>query len=484
MQGRILIAGLKGSSGKTALTVGLLAAWRRRGLRVIPFKKGPDYIDAAWLGLAADEPCSTLDTFLMGQEAVRNSFLGRTAGDGLAVIEGNRGLFDGLDRRGTYSSAALARLLQVPVVLVIEVAKVTRTAAALVFGCQHLEPGLNLAGVILNRVAGPRQERLLRECIEAECGVPVLGAVPNLSGIALPERHLGLLPTAEHHSARKVISALAEAAERYLDLDALQRTAQSAPVWSAAAPAAAPALISGPTVRIGVVRDAAFQFYYPENLEALVRRGARLVELNALTDPGLPELDALYLGGGFPETQAGALAANHGFRAAVRAAAAAGLPVYAECGGVLFLGESLQFQGRTFPMAGVLPLTFDFSSRPQGHGYTEVVVEGENPFFPPGLRLRGHEFHYSRVLSWPEETLRFAFHLKRGYGFDGRRDGITWRNVLATYSHVHAGGHPEWAEGIVASARRYQAERVVARAGDHCGTETDHPLRDFMSRCS
>jgi len=471
MQGRILIAGLRGSGGKTALSLALIAAWRSRGIRVIPFKKGPDYIDAAWLALAAGEPCSSLDSFLMGDQAVRICFAERTRYPGLAVIEGNRGLFDGLDQRGTYSTAALARLLDVSVVLVVDAVKTTRTAAALVLGCQHLEPGLPLRGVILNRVAGSRHEKLMRQCIEAECGIPVLGAVPSLSGIELPERHLGLLPSAEHPEARRVIATLARAAEQYLDLDALQTLAQSATFFAAEPPTAEfAAPLSGPPVRIGVVRDAAFQFYYPENLEALARRSARLIEVNALTDPALPDLDALYLGGGFPETQAAALAANESFRTSVREAVAAGLPVYAECGGVLFLGESLTFQGRTFPMAGALPITFSFSARPQGHGYTEFAVEAENPFFPVGTRLRGHEFHYSRVQSWQEASLGFAFRLQRGQGFDGKRDGITKHNVLATYSHVHALGHRAWAEGIVARARVYQRDRLGAE--DRPGSPT------------
>ena len=474
MQGRILIAGLRGSAGKTALSLGLIAAWKQRGFHVVPFKKGPDYIDAAWLSLAAGKACRSLDGWLMGTDAILQSFGGPAGEPGIAVIEGNRGLFDGMDDRGTYSTAALARLLDAPVVLVVDGAKTTRTAAALVQGCQHFEPGLKLAGVILNRVAGSRHERLLRTCIEQECGIPVWGAVPELQGIELPERHLGLLPTAEHPQGHQVLTTLRQAAEKYLNLIGLQALAESAGPWPQ--PKLARELEPGlppARVRIGFFRDAAFQFYYPENLEQLVRRGAELLELNALSDPALPELDALYLGGGFPETQAEALARNETLRNSVRAAAEAGLPIYAECGGALYLGESLTFQGRTYPMAGVLPIAYGFEKRPQGHGYTELVVEGENPFYPRGAVLRGHEFHYSRVRGWRPEALRFAFRIRRGQGFGEGREGITRQNVLATYSHVHALGCPEWAAGLVARAGLYRGEREDAGKEMETGLESD-----------
>jgi cobyrinic acid a,c-diamide synthase len=462
MQGRILIAGLRGSAGKTALSLGLISAWRGRGLRVIPFKKGPDYIDAAWLSLAAGVACRTLDGYLMGTDPLLQSFGERSREPGLAVIEGNRGLFDGMDDRGTYSTAALARLLDAPVVLVVDGSKTTRTAAALVFGCQRFEPELQLRGVILNRVAGARHERLLRKCIEQECGIPVWGAVPELKGIELPERHLGLLPTAEHPQSRRVLTALCEAAEKYLDLLGLQQLAESAAAWRPESRCEAEASSLQTPVRIGILRDAAFQFYYPENLEQLVREGAQLLEVNALSDRALPELDALYIGGGFPETQAEALARNETLRNSVRQAAAAGLPIYAECGGALYLGKSLTFQGRTYPMAGALPIEYGFEKRPQGHGYTELMVEGQNPFYPRGTILRGHEFHYSRVRCWQPESLSFAFRIKRGQGFGEGREGICRQNVLATYSHVHALGCPAWAAGLLARAGFYRREREDA----------------------
>ena len=472
MSGRILIAGLRGSAGKTALSLGLISAFRSRGLRVIPFKKGPDYIDAAWLSLAAGRACRNLDGWLMGTGPLLQSFGEQTREPGLAVIEGNRGLFDGMDAEGTYSSAALARLLDAPVVLVVDGSKTTRTAAALVLGCQRFEPELQLRGVILNRVAGARHEKLLRQCLERECGIPILGAVPELRGIELPERHLGLLPTAEHPQSRAVLSALSRAAEEYLDLAGLQAVAESAGTWKPAPGREAEAGSIPSSVRIGFFRDAAFQFYYPENLEQLVRQGVELIELNALLDPALPELDALYLGGGFPETQAQALARNETMRNSVREAAAAGLPIYAECGGALYLGRSLTFESRTYPMAGVLPIDYGFEKRPSGHGYTELRVEGRNPFYPPGTILRGHEFHYSRVNSWEPEALGFAFRIQRGQGFGNGREGITWQNVLATYSHVHALGCPAWAAGLAARAGLYRREREDAKKGLEALLET------------
>jgi cobyrinic acid a,c-diamide synthase len=460
VKGRILIAGLRGSSGKTAITLGLISAWRDRGENIIPFKKGPDYIDAAWLALASGAECSNLDGFMMGDDAILGSFSERSFEDGIAVIEGNRGLFDGMDEQGTHSSAALARLINTPVVLVVDVSKTTRTAAAMVLGCKQLEPGLDLKGVILNRVANARQENVIRQAIERECGVPVLGAVPRISGIALPERHLGLLPAAEHPESLRVIRALADAGDAYLDLEGLKKVAEGADPWHAQ-----PRLtgfdesMTGSKVRIGVVRDAAFQFYYPENLERLSRLGAELIEVSAIHDNALPELDALYLGGGFPETRARELADNRSFKASVRFAIEAGLPTYAECGGLLYLGKSFIWKGGTYPMTGVLPVEFGFEDKPAGHGYSMLEVDGDNPFFSRGLALRGHEFHYSRVISLDESDLDFAFKVKRGQGFIDKRDGITKYNLLASYSHVHALSCEEWAEGLVARARSYRGQR-------------------------
>jgi cobyrinic acid a,c-diamide synthase len=455
---RVLIAGLRGGSGKTVLTVGLCAALRRRGLRVAPFKKGPDYIDAAWLSAAAGKPCRNLDLFLMSPGAVARSFAAAAADADLALVEGNRGLFDGMDAQGSYSTAELAKLLGTPVVLAVDCSKMTRTVAALVLGCQRLDPQVPLRGVILNQTAGPRHESVLREAVEATCGLPVLGTVGKIPDPLFSERHLGLVPPQEHARRTAAIEQVADVALRHLDLDAILDLARQAPPMEI--PAQGPTAARGPAperARVGVFRDAAFQFYYPENLEALGREGAKLIEVSPLRDAEVPELDALYIGGGFPETLAPRLAENRPFLASVRRAIEAGLPVYAECGGAVFLGQRLLFEGNEYAMAGVLPVVFGFAERPQGHGYAVLETVEQNPFYPVGESLRGHEFHYTYMQSSTVADLRFAFRVRRGHGFDGRHDGLCHRNVLACYTHVHALGTEGWAASLVRAAARFRS---------------------------
>jgi cobyrinic acid a,c-diamide synthase len=440
---------------------------------VAPFKKGPDYIDAAWLTRAAQRPCRNLDLFLFSPPVAVRSFLDASADADLAIIEGNRGLYDGMDPEGSYSSAELAKLLKVPVLLSVDVTKTTRTAAAQVLGCQTLDPKVPLAGVVLTRVGGSRHESVVRETMEGICGIPVLGAIPRLPDDIFPERHLGLVPPQETGEVEGPLAQVKELAERYLDLDGILDLARTAPTdlnnhevlardgESADGPATAateggPDLRGEPGVRIGVFRDAAFQFYYPENLEQLIQRGAELVEISPIEDSFLPEVDALYLGGGFPETLASQLSENLAFMRSVREAAETGLPIYAECGGAVYLGESLHYQGRTFPLVGVLPVEYGFQAKPRGHGYTVLETVAENPFFPQGCTLRGHEFHYTYLHSSGDEELDFAFKMHRGYGFDGRSDGLRRFNVLASYTHVHALGTVGWASSLVRMASQYK----------------------------
>jgi cobyrinic acid a,c-diamide synthase len=457
---RILIAALRGGSGKTIVSLGLIASWRKRGMAVSPFKKGPDFIDAGWLAKAASQPCHNLDTFLMPAEKIVLSFMRRAFPSDLAVIEGNRGFYDGIDLEGSTSTAELAKLLKAPVVLIVDCTKSTRTVAAMVLGCVGFDPKVNICGVILNRVGGSRHESIIRKTVKQYCALPVLGAIPKIKTDAFPERHMGLVPTPEHARADESIEKAAEMAHQYLDLERLLTMARQASHLAAPSETGNDKTDfrlarKGPSPRIGVIRDAAFQFYYPENLEALESAGAEIVMLNALSDPGLPDLDGLYIGGGFPETQAQALAENKRFRQGVRGLAEKGLPIYAECGGLMYLGESLVLDSVTYPMAGLLPVVFGFSKRPQGHGYTVFEVEKPNPYFRPDTRVRGHEFHYSNVLGWRGKAADLAFRMIRGGGFDGKGDGLCYKNTLATYSHIHAVGTPSWAEAMVQASALY-----------------------------
>jgi cobyrinic acid a,c-diamide synthase len=467
---RVLIAGLRGSGGKTMVALGLAAAWTRRGRRVAPFKKGADYIDAAWLASATGRPCRNLDLFMLEKETLRRSFQEGAAGSEVALIEGNRGLFDGLDVHGSCSSAELAKLLDVPVILVCDATKATRTVAAMVLGCLRFDPEVDIRGVVLNRVAGPRHERILREVIAEYTGLPVLGVIPRLPADPFPERHLGLVPPQEHDQVPAAVDAAAAVAEAHLDLDACWACAQRASPLPRRQPlgrgdmSPSPARPAAESVRIAVFRDAAFQFYYPENLEALERAGGRLVELSPLVDEVLPQLDAIYIGGGFPETWAGQLAANAAFRGAVAEAVAAGVPVYAECAGAVYLGETLVLGENRYPMVGAIPAVFGFGKRPQGHGYSIMEVEANNPYYPVGTILRGHEFHYTRVLELDEKAIDFAFGVRRGYGVDGSRDGICRHNALAAYCHIHALGVPEWAGSLVRAALDHKLQVELQRS--------------------
>jgi cobyrinic acid a,c-diamide synthase len=466
---RLVVAALRGGSGKTIVSIGIITALRGLGRSVAPFKKGPDYIDAGWLALAAGRPCYNLDTFLLSADLIRGSFCTHAPSGGTALIEGNRGLFDGIDLDGTTSTAELAKLLKAPVVMCVDCTKTTRTMAAVIAGCVRFDPEVMARGVILNHVAGARHESILRRSIEHYSGVPVIGAVPKLGRPVFPERHMGLVPTAEHGWAADAIQAIGRIAAQHIDLEALMRIADEAPPLSGVCPPSDPSCPAGqPTTaqpaacRIGILRDAAFQFYYPENIEALQAAGARIVFLSPLQEKTLPEIDALYIGGGFPETHAQELAANTGFSADLRERALSGLPVYAECGGLIYLGEELVLKRKRYPMAGVLPLAFGLFERPQGHGYTVVSVERANPYYPIGTEIRGHEFHYSRVLRWSGAEDDFVFRMQRGVGIHGDRDGLLYKNVLATYTHIHALGNPGWASALVRNAVAFRSQRPQA----------------------
>ena len=451
---RVLVAGISGGSGKTVVSIGLLLLLRRAGVEVRAFKKGPDYIDAAWLSWASGHPARNLDTLLMGAAGVVSSFARNSITNGANLIEGNRGLFDGFDAAGTHSSAVLAETLSTPVVLVLDATKMTRTAAALVLGCQKLDPRDSIRGVVLNHVNGPRHEQILRAAIESACSIPVLGALPRSATNPLPERHLGLVPPQEHGGMERIEQALLKIVEGNLDVDALLAIARAAPPLEA--PSELQSLLpDGGGLKIGYLIDSAFSFYYPENLEELERAGAGLVPVSALHESALPQgLHALYIGGGFPETHAQELSRNAGLLESLRNAAETGPPIYAECGGLMLLARSLIWKGQRYPMANVFPFDVEVRDAPQGHGYSELHVDSPNPFFAAGTVLHGHEFHYSRVAGM-DEPLQTACAVARGAGCFSGRDSVVFRNVMASYTHLHALATPEWATGILTAARSF-----------------------------
>jgi cobyrinic acid a,c-diamide synthase len=456
--GCLVIAGLSGGSGKSVASVASTAALRRSGHRVVPFKKGPDYIDAGWMTTAAGHPCYNLDPYLMSDTTLADSFERQAVGADYALIEGNRGLYDGVTAEGEFSTADLAVQRDLPVLLVVNCSKTTRTVAALVLGCRELDKRVRIAGVILNQIATPRHERIITESVEKYTGIPVVGIIPRMKTDIFPMRHLGVTPHQEYGQDESdvVVDRLAAIAEEHFDLERIiglmaQRRFSPIPIPTDAG--SAKPVTSTKAVRIGVLRDAAFQFYYQENLEALQEGGAELVMINALTAEALPEdLNALYIGGGFPETSARQLADNVSFRDSVRQAAEQGLPIYAECGGLIFLGRSIILNGTEYPLAGVFPVTFSMSVKPQAHGYSAFTVDRENPFYPLGTQVKGHEFRYSVVESWDGVPKDLALQMERGTGFKGKRDGLIKKNVLALYTHVLAPGTPEWAAGLLRAA--------------------------------
>ncbi len=458
---RLMIAAPHGRSGKSIVSLGLLGAWKRQGKQVVPFKKGPDFIDSAWSTAASGIDCRNLDMFLMQEQQVRQRFNYYAAQGDLSLLEGNMGLYDGMDMTGSGSTAQMAKMLQAPVILVLDVTRMTRSAAAAVLGMLHFDPELTIGGIILNRVAGSRQESLIRNCIEHYCGVSVLGAIPKVREGLLEERHLGLIPPVENSKAIPRLEFVADMVEKYVDLIALEQLATNAPPINVHGGSCANIERSG-SLKIGVIRDKAFHFYYPDNLEALEWAGAKLIWLNSLDDPALPEIDGLYIGGGFPEAHAAQLANNQSFRMSLKAAAEAGMPVYAECGGLVYLGKSLYVDGKRYSMAGVFPIDFKMEAKPQGHGYMVLEVSEPNPYFPLGMSLRGHEFHYSRPILMGKEDINHVFSVRRGHGFSDGKDGLLYKKVFASYAHFHAATWSGWAGNLIKAANQYRKKKAFA----------------------
>lgn len=440
---RFLIAAAHKSSGKTVISTGLAGALSARGETVQCFKKGPDYIDPMWLSAASGRACYNLDFNTMVSGEFTALMCARANDADVAMIEANKGLFDGVDLHGSDSNAALAVRTQTPVVLVIDTNGMTRGIAPLLQGYQAFDPEVNIAGVILNKVGGPRHEGKLRAAVEAYTDIPVLGAVGRNSKLDIGERHLGLTtPSETDHLDRKIdeISAIVGAG---VDLDLLLKVAASAPN--------VPVVPLGPTtqtyqgLRIAVARDKAFGFYYADDLERFTELGAELVPFNALTDTALPDCDGLFIGGGFPETQMPALAANTSLRADIKRAILAGLPSYAECGGLMYLCEAMRWQDKRYDMVGVVPAEAVMHKHPQGRGYVEYTATENHPWGAETSAIKAHEFHYARLENLAADV-DFARKLARGAGIDGQHDGIVIHNLLAGFCHLRNTNENPWVD--------------------------------------
>ena len=464
-----MLAGPATSSGKTTLTLALMAALKQRGLVVQGFKCGPDFIDPAHHTHITGRISRNLDSWMLDRATNQAIFHNAIQGADVAVIEAMMGLFDGVSGVGEQgSSAEIAKQLNVPVLLVIDASSSARSIAALVHGFESFDPDLSILGVVLNRVGGEGHARLLRDAIESSCNCRVIGALPHDPRFKIPERHLGLTTAAEQPLSTEQTLFLADMAVRHLDfqilLNAHSDLRRDVACYVSSVQAERdhiPTGTSSSRVRIGVPRDPAFCFYYQENLELLESAGAEIVEFNLLNSDHLPaSLDALYFGGGYPELFAKRLSENASMLRDVREFAAAGKPIYAECGGLIYLAEELRtLDGNLLKLAGVLPITIEMTNTLVNFGYTEVTFERDGLLGKRGSVARGHSFHYSKIAR--AEELDRVYRVS--YTLTGRSEleGFAHVNVLASYIHLHFKSNPAVAEALVAYARTFRKEVVA-----------------------
>ena len=440
------------------VSIGLCAALRQRGHVVQPFKKGPDYIDPMWLSLASGRACRNLDLYLMERDDVAATFVQHNAE--INLVEGNKGLYDGLALDGSNSNAALAKLLDLPVFLVIDARGMTRGIAPLILGYQAFDRDIHVAGVILNNLGGSRHEAKLRSVIEHYTDVPVIGAIHHDAQLSIIERHLGLMPSNESEAASAKIKQIGEVIESRVDLDRLLALSQKEPL-NAPCKAKVRALPCGNKIKIGVARDRAFGFYYADDLDALEAAGAEIVPFDTLGDVQLPDVDALYIGGGFPEVFAAELENNTAMRSQISLAIAGGMPAYAECGGLMYLSRSIAYQGRSYEMVGAIPGDVQMHDKPVGRGYVHLAESPSHPWPRPtamAKQIRAHEFHYSSLENLPPDS-QFAYHVARGHGINGQQDGYILNNLLASYTHLRTIGSCYWAARFVAFIQRVKTEK-------------------------
>lgn len=455
---RLVLAGTHSGVGKTTLTLGLLAALRQRGLKVQPFKVGPDYIDPGLHRVAAGHVSHNLDSWMGSPEAVKQLFLRRSQSKDLSLVEGVMGLFDGAKGQGDAGSTAqAAKILDAPVVLVFSAKGLARSAAALISGYRNFDPRLYICGVIANHTSSERHRELIRETVEGELGLPLLGALSKEQEVVIPQRHLGLLPAAENKELQRVLEHLAEVVERQVDLNMLLQMAQCAPPIrnELFAPCSKPVT----RVRLAVARDEAFNFYYQDSLDYLADLGADLHYFSPLRDGALPsDADGIYIGGGFPEEFLTALSSNQPMKRQIQQAHQKGVPIYAECGGLMYLCEQIcTMRGEEFPGVGLVPARVRMERKLAALGYVRARLLGPNLLGGEGAELKGHEFHWSTITGLPQD--RQAYCLYGGRGGEGRPEGYARENLLATYVHLHFRYHPAAASNFLARCAAYRVTR-------------------------
>lgn len=460
---RLLISAAHKSSGKTTLTLGICAALTARGLKVQSYKKGPDYIDPMWLSRATRRDCHNLDFQTMSNDEMLATISYYSNDADITLIEGNKGLFDGVALDGSNSNAAVAELTNTAVVLVIDTTGMTRGIAPLLLGYQSFNPDISIAGVILNKVGGPRHEQKLRDVIKQYTNIPVVGAVPRLKELNITERHLGLIPSNEATNTEQLISEIAQIIEKNVDLDLFVKIAAQA---SELTMPVEPVSINNKPVdlKIAIARDAAFGFYYPGDLNAFRAQGVELVEFDTLHDTSFPDVDGLFIGGGFPESWMYELEANSALRQQIKTAIEAGLPTYAECGGLMYLSRSIHWHDKQAEMVGVIPADIIMNEKPQGRGYVSLKQTADFPwprYTNNTETIPAHEFHYSGLTNFDiselETPVKYAYEMTRGSGIDGTHDGLIYKNLLANYAHLRDTNQHHWVSEFVAFIRHLKS---------------------------
>ena len=455
---RIVIAGVSSGAGKTTVTLGVMAALRRRGLSVQGFKVGPDFIDPSYHSAVTGRLSRNLDSWMMDHAVVREVFERGGEGADISVIEGVMGLYDGKEPlSNSGSTAEVSLLLHAPVILVVNVSSMARSAAAVVLGFQQLDPAVRVAGVIVNRVGSVGHYELVKAAIEQVCAIPVVGYLARHDALQIPERHLGLIPAVERGEVTPLFDALAAAVEETVELDRILQLAQASSLWEASAPQLFVGAPQAPTVTIAVARDSAFNFYYPENLELLSWYGAAIRYFKPLMGESIPDdAGGLYIGGGFPEEFAAELSAQTQVLANVRERIRAGLPTFAECGGFMFLSESIvDRSGASHPMVGVIPAAIRMQTRLAALGYREVRALASSPLLARGELIKGHEFHYSTVTYHDAPTP----HAYETAGLRGsKQEGYVDRSLVAGYTHLHFASNVSAVKNFIASCEAYRTE--------------------------
>ncbi len=446
------------SSGKTTLSVGICAALSARGLKVQTFKKGPDYIDPMWLARASGNDCHNLDFFTTSEAYIQQQYQQFSTNRDAVLVEGNKGLYDGISMDGSDSNAAMAKLLQLPVVLVLDTTGTTRGVAPLLKGYQAFDEEISIAGVILNKVGGPRHEGKLRQIIEHYTDLEIFGVVGRNADLELDERHLGLIPSyeMENNKADSVVRQLGDRVNQDVDLDRLLSLTPQFPRQNQQKFSSGNQISTESSLRIAIARDSAFGFYYPGDLQRFRALGAELIPFDTMRDSALPEnIHGLFIGGGFPETHLHLLAQNDSLKNDIKKQIQQGLPAYAECGGLMYLCDSIEYED-SYNMVGLINASVTMHSRPQGRGYVKLESSANHPWLssesPPFKQIKAHEFHYSRLKGLPIAT-RFAYKLTRGAGINGQNDGIILHNLLASYTHLRQTDQCTWIDSFVSFVR-------------------------------